>query len=828
MQRVLTYPASPKGKWVVFFVWIVAIVGTVAADLPGRFTDAEENESRSFLPGDAESTAALETTERLAGAETAPTVIAYRRAGGLTAADRRTIEQDLAELNRATREFRNTTPFGNPAGPDERTPYQLSRDGTTALVGNVIRATGSGDSDEILDPVDRYREIVSDRLPAGLQARVTGPAGISADAIKVFEGINGTLVGSAFLLVIVLLILIYRSPVFWFFPILGVVFAEIAARGFGWAITEIDVTVNGQSSAILSILVIGAGTDYALLLVARYREELHRHQDKHEAMALALRRAGPAIFASGLTVMAALLSLTLAKVNGTAGLGPIGAMGIGVALLVMLTFLPALLTIVGRRPFWPFVPYGPAGRGAPDHEPFRVPVLSRFADRVGPGVATFLIVGVLLGLANVGASPAAGLITLAVVGLLAAYFEWLHPRIRGRWLDPFEQRMHDRERFVDETHGFWRRVGERVAARPRMVGTVGVGLLLVMALGLLNFSTGLTQSNTFRDSVESIEGLELVAQAFPSGQAAPTDIVLPPDQADRVMAVAEAARDVEGVADVTDRPVAQGPPGVQLAAFLEVDPYSTAAFDIVPQLRDAVRRAAPGAVVGGPSAIEYDLRQAAGDDTILLIPVALVIVLLILIGLLRALVAPVLLVATVVLSFLAALGVGAIVFDLVFGFPGSDPSLPLFAFIFLVALGVDYNIFLMARVREEALRHGTRDGMLRGLAVTGGVITSAGIVLAGTFAVLGVLPLTFLTEIGFVIAFGVLLDTFIVRSILVPALVFDIGPKIWWPSSLASSVHRRRRPGGGEPVAAGGNGAPDPGAPEGATAPAGSGRAPSA
>jgi putative drug exporter of the RND superfamily len=828
MQRLLTYPASPKGKWVILFVWFVAIGGTIAADLPGRFTDAEENESRSFLPGDAESTAALEITEGLAGAETAPTVIAYRRDGGLTAADRRTIEQDLGELNQATREFRNTTPFGNPAGRDQRTPYQLSRDGTTALIANVIRATGSGDSGEILDPVDRYRAIASEDPPDGLQVKVTGPAGISADAIKVFEGINGTLVGAAFLLVIVLLILIYRSPVFWFFPILAVVFAEIAARGFGWGITELGVTVNGQSSAILSVLVIGAGTDYALLLVARYREELHRHQDKHEAMTLALRRAGPAIFASGLTVMAALLSLTLAKVNGTAGLGPVGAMGIGVSLLVMLTFLPALLTTVGRRPFWPFVPYGPAGRDAPDHTPFRVPVLSRFADRVGPGVATLLVVGVLIALANLAASPVAGLVALAIVGLLAAYFEWVHPRVRGRWLDPFERRMHAREHAVDETHGWWRRIGERVARRPRVVGCVGVAALVIMALGLLNFSTSRTQSNSFRDSVESIEGQQLIARAFPSGQAAPTDIVLPPGERDRVAAVVAAARGVDGVAAVPARPAAQGPAGVQLAAFLDVDPYSTGAFDIVPELRSAVRRVAPGALVGGPSAIEYDLRQAAADDTILLIPVALVIVLVILIGLLRALVAPLLLVATVVLSFLAALGVGAIVFDVVFGFPGSDASLPLFAFIFLVALGVDYNIFLMARVREETLRHGTRDGMLRGLAVTGGVITSAGIVLAGTFAVLGVLPLTFLTEIGFVIAFGVLLDTFIVRSILVPALVFDIGPKIWWPSSLASSIHQRRRPGGGPPVDAAGNGAPEPGAPAGATAPAGSGRAPSA
>jgi RND superfamily putative drug exporter len=349
---------------------------------------------------------------------------------------------------------------------------------------------------------------------------------------------------------------------------------------------------------------------------------------------------------------------------------------------------------------------------------------------------------------------------------------------------PFELRMSARAHQVDETHGAWRRVGDWVARRPRAIGAGGVLLLAVMALGLLNFSSGLTQGNSFRDSVESIEGQELIAQAFPSGQAAPTDIVVR-DRED-IPAVVRAASGVEGVAQVTPRPVEEGPPGVLLNAFLELDPYSTEAFDVIPELRSAVKEASPTALVGGSTAVEADLREASADDNRLLIPLALVIVFVILVGLLRSIVAPILLIATVVLSFLAALGVGAIVFDVIFGFPGSDPSLPLFAFIFLVALGVDYNIFLMARVREETLKHGTRDGMLRGLAVTGGVITSAGIVLAGTFAVLGVLPLVFLTQIGFVIAFGVLLDTFLVRSVLVPAMTFSLGPKIWWPSKLAT------------------------------------------
>ncbi len=533
----------------------------------------------------------------------------------------------------------------------------------------------------------------------GLEVKVTGPAGFSADAIKVFEGINGTLLFAAFLLVLVLLGIIYRSPIFLWIPLLTVGFAEIATRSIGYGLTEVGVTVNGQSSSILSILVLGAGTDYALLLVARYREELRRSTDRHAAMALALRTAGPAIVASGMTVIAALLCLMLADVNGTSGLGPIGALGIAVAMLAMLTLLPALLLIFGRRAFWPFIP------------------------RVG----------------DTGA---------------------------------------------DETRGRWRRLGEAIARRPRRVWIGVTVVLLVMALGLLNFDNGLTQGNSFRDDVEAVQGQELLSQSFPSGSNAPTEVII--RDRSRVPAVRRAVAGVEGVAAVTP-PVARGAEGVLLNAVLEPAPFSTDAFELIPEIRDAAKAAGgPDTLVGGGTAVERDLRVAAARDTRVIVPVALVVVFLILVLLLRALVAPLMLMGTVILSFAASLGIGAIVFDVIFGFPGSDPSLPLFAFIFLVALGIDYNIFLMARVREETIRHGTREGMLRGLAVTGGVITSAGIVLAGTFSVLGVLPLVFLTQIGFVVAFGVLLDTFIVRSILVPALSFELGPKIWAPSKLAS------------------------------------------
>jgi RND superfamily putative drug exporter len=692
MTRLLAFPAGRRSKWVVLGVWLVALFVMFGTNLPGKFADAEKNDSKSFLPGDAESTAALGVVEKLQDGEQAPAVVVYRRDGGLTAQDKATITKDLGELNALT--FRNTTPFGNPAGPSAPEPFQLSQDGTTALIANTIE--GDGEADTILDPIDRYREIVSDP-GGGLEVKVTGPAGISADAIKVFENINGTLLLAAVSLVLVLLIAIYRSPFFWFFPLFSVIIAEITSRSFGYGVSELGATINGQSSSITSILVLGAGTDYALLLVARYREELKVHEDKHEAMALALRSAGPAILASGLTVAIALFSLILAKVNGTAGLGPLGALGVLTAMLVQLTFLPALLLAVGRRPFWPRVP--------------------RFG---GSG--------------------------------------------------------------TDETHGFYRKLGERIALRPRRVWVGTIAVLALFALGLLNFSTGLTQGNSFRDDVEAIAGQKLVERSFPAGQSAPTDVVV--RDASKVATVAAAVKSVPGVAAVVPTQF-KDDGAVLLAAFLEKDPYSTQAFDLIPEIRAAARGADPDALIGGPTAIERDLRDASAQDTKLLIPVTLVIVFLILLLLLRAVTATLLLMGTVLLSFAASLGVAAVVFDVAFGFPGADPSFPLFAFIFLVALGVDYNIFLMARVREETLKHGTREGMLRGLAVTGGVISSAGIVLAGTFAVLAVLPLTFLTEIGFTIAFGVLLDTFIVRSVLVPALVLDVGPRTWWPSALA-------------------------------------------
>jgi putative drug exporter of the RND superfamily len=691
MARILTIPAGRRAKFVVLAVFLL-VSGIVGGAFSGKFESAQKNETASFLPGKAESVKSLEAVKRYPGGELAPAVIVYERKGGLSPADRRKVlaDQRAFDADRPSIALAPQAPV-------------FSRNGAAALFALPIRQTG--DSDRFEAGMDAIRGRVSGEHD-GLTVKVTGAAGYGVDAVKVFGDINGTLLGVTALVVLILLICIYRSPIFWAIPFFTVLLAESAARGFGYLIAEAGVTINGQSGGILPVLVFGAGTDYALLLVSRYREELRRHEDKHEAMRVALRTAGPAILASGLTVIVALLTLSLAEVNGTAGLGPIGAMGVGLAMISMLTMLPALLVICGRKAFW-----------------------SPFLD------------------------------TIPHVGQTG----------------------------VDETHGRWRRIGERVMARARPIWIGGTIFLVLLALNTTQIDTGLTNGNSFRGEVESVQGADILARSFPSGLSALTNVIVPDaSKAPEVRRALQERSDL--VAQVL--PPQEGPPGARLDVVLKKDPFSTAAFEDTPELRK-IARAAGGAnvLVGGPTAESYDYRKSATRDNFVILPLALLVVLAILAVLLRSLLAPVLLVASVILSFFAALGTGIFFFEHVFGFAGVDPSLPLLSFVFLVALGIDYNIFLMARVREETLQHGTRIGMLRGLAVTGAVITSAGIVLAGTFSALAVLPLVFLTEIGFIIAFGVLLDTFLVRSVLVPALAFDIGPRIWWPSRLAREEH---------------------------------------
>ena len=663
-------------------VWLVAII--LAAGYARGFEDAQENSPDSFLPAGAESVEVLDAVREFPRGRVADAVIVFRRDAGLTPADRALVFEVLQGLSSDPPEG-----AGDPSLPIP------SDDGTTVLLSVPIAA--DGENDVLVDAVEEIR----DRLPAddggGLATAVTGGAGVAADSIVVFNGINTTLFLATGLLVFVLLLLIYRSPVFWALPLVAVVGAELCSQAAARGIAEAGFTVNGQSAGIMLVLVFGAGTDYALLLTARYREELRRHADHHDAMAAALPHAMPAIAGSATTNIAALLILLLAALKGTVGIGMLGALGILVAMLSALTLLPALLVIFGRWVFWPFVP--------------------REGSRVG------------------------------------------------------------------EESGIFARLGEFIAPRPRPVWIITAILLGIGALGLLRLDTGLTAADDFRTGAESIDGQALVAAGFPGGASNPaTVLVRDPAAVKPVRAALAADPAVAGVG----APVA-GPPGSLIDVTLVADPLSSEASDAISDLRDLADDAAGGddiALIGGTTAEDADTRSAAARDNLLIIPLVLLVILVILAVLLRSLVAPLLLVATVVLSFASALGISVLAFEFLFEFEGVFTALPLYAFVFLVALGVDYNIFLMVRAREESARSGTRDGVLRALAVTGGVITAAGIVLAGTFSVLGSLPLVSLAEIGFVVAFGVLLDTLIVRSILVPALVRDIGPPVWRPADV--------------------------------------------
>lgn len=677
----MTFPANRKGKWLVLAVWLLAIVP--AGLYSCGFEDAQENSPDSFLPAGTDSVETLKAIREYPSGRVADAVIVFRRESGLTPADRAIALQVLQEISADP-----PAAAGAPSLPTQ------SEDGTTAIISVPIEA--DGENAELVDAVEEIRDLLPEEGD-GLQTAVTGGAGFAADSIAVFNGINTKLFVATGLLVFILLLLIYRSPVFWVIPLFAVIGAELCSQAVGRAIAESGFTVNGQSAGIMLVLVFGAGTDYALLLTARYREELRRNADRHDALAAALPHSLPAIAGSATTNIAALLVLLLAALNGTVGIGLLGAVGILMAMLAALTLLPALLAIFGRWIFWPFIP------------------------REGT--------------------------------------------------------------VVREESGIFARLGDFIAPRARIVWVVTAALLALGMLGLLRLDTSLTSADDFRGGSESVDGQVLLSAAFPGGATAPVNVIVRDPAAVEPVRSALAAE--AAVAAVGETEV--GPPGTRFDLILTEDPLLPAAYNQIEPLRDVADAAAGGddvVLLGGASAEIADTRAAAKRDNLLIIPLILLVILLILALLLRSIVAPLLLVATVVLSFAAALGISILAFEFLFGFPGTFVALPLFAFVFLVALGVDYNIFLMVRAREESARAGTRDGILRALAVTGGVITAAGVVLAGTFSVLGSLPLVSLAEIGFVVAFGVLLDTLIVRSILVPALVRDLGPVVWRPAEV--------------------------------------------
>ncbi|MEV3973634.1 MMPL family transporter [Streptomyces sp. NPDC050698] len=692
--------AQRRARWLVplalLLVWLG--VGGTLGPYAGRLGEVATNDQAAFLPRSAESTRVLDAREAFDRAETVPAIVVW------TADGERFSEERRAEAARAVGAL-----AGKPGVVGRPSPALLSDD-RQAIQAVVPLEPGLGD--ELPTALDAVRDAA--RAVPGTTVRIAGPAASQADLSDAFAGIDGLLLAVALGAVLLILLLVYRSVLLPLLIILGSVFALGLACALVYALAERDVVrVDGQVQGILSILVIGAATDYALLLAARFREELALREDRFGAAVAAVRRSSGAITASAATVALGLLALLASDLTNNRALGPVGAIGIGCAVLTTLTFLPAALALLGRTAYWPSRP--------------RPPQTSA------------------------------------------------------------------------EGTGVWRRVAGTVSRRPRRTWAVtALVLALCAAFSPSLSSKGVPLDEIFVNDAPSVAAQQTLGAHFPGGSGNPAVIIA---DAGRTAEVTAAARATEGVA-FAGAVSASGRPGagtplvvdgrVRIDATLTAAADSDAAKETVERLRARVH-AVPGAdaLVGGYTAQQYDTQRTAARDRTVIVPIVLAVILLILMLLLRSLLVPVLLVATVGLNFLATLGVSALVFPHLLGSGGTDASVPLYGFVFLVALGVDYNIFLMSRVREEALAHGHRQGVLRGLTTTGGVITSAGVVLAATFAALMVIPLAFLVQIAFIVAFGVLLDTLVVRSLLVPALMIDIGPRAWWPSALARRTPRR-------------------------------------
>lgn len=705
----------------VIFLWIGA--SGVLGPLFGKLTSVQTNDNSAFLPSKAESTKAAAVVAKFSQSDSAklPTLVLLE--GNVDAAKLALVNAHLQTLpalhiNYASKykgTFDSGIQLSRYLAPNAPLVAFPSQDGKAVLLDLSISSSVAGETlpdgkSVLVAIVKTIRADMNTWAAAnGFVSHVTGIGALFADLFGAFGGIDSTLLFATLGVVSIILIFVYRSPVLWILPLLSAMFALSTAGGVIYLLAKHKIlTLNGQSQGILTILVLGAATDYALLLIARYREELHHHESRFDAMRAAYKGIFEPILASGSTVALSLLVLLLSELSSNRGLGPIGAIGIACAMLTILTLLPALLVIFGRWIFWPRVP--------------------RFDD-------------------------------------------------------------------VDANlKGIWSKVGNLVAKRPRRLWiTTAIGLIVLAGFATTLQANGLSTSQSFTSRPESVVGQDLLLKHFPGGQGQPTQIIVKEALASKVSAALLATKGVASVAPTfVSTPVAGQPlPAVKvidgqviLNATLTMSPDSVAARELVPTIRKVVQAIDSTILVGGSSAVSYDIDQASRHDNRLIIPVVLVLIGIILSLLLRSLAASALLLATVVLSYAATLGVCQLVFHNIFHFAGADTSFPLFAFVFLVALGIDYNIFLMTRVREESKKLGTRDGVIKGLTVTGGVITSAGVVLACTFAILGILPLIFLAELAFAVGFGVLLDTIVVRSILVPSLVRDIGGKIWWPSKL--------------------------------------------
>ncbi len=768
------------------------MLGSIIGPAAGKLSSAQENDAATFLPADAESTLVIEQQKAFSDESTLPVVVLFT-------SDSRLTPEQLAAVNAFVAEAPDLPVEVGPSGPATvgeflgSAPVAAvpSEDGQAVLVTVLLSEDKTTDALENGEsPVLAVAQVLSAGAnaaadPVGLESYVTGPGGILADLISVFGDIDGTLLLATALVVTLILILVYRSPFLWVIPLVSAGFALSVASAVVYFLATSDIlTLNGQSQGILTVLVFGAGTDYALLMVSRYREELHHHDRPVDAIRAAWRGTVEPIAASAATASLGLLMLLFSELNSNKSTGPVAAIGIVSALVVMLTFLPALLVV-----------------------PSAALPLGAFLVVIIPGILLDLLFGVPLGpFAVVGGLLAVvTLLGVVVGGLLRAFRapERLPAVLRVppvRWA--FWPKAPNYDDVDEKLSGAWSKVAGGIGRRPRLVWIGSAGALLVLAFFSTSLNAnGIATTEAFANEVESVVGQEQLAEHFPAGEGSPAIVIGP---ADNAAEMADALAGIDGVAAVVPFTGAPSgpPPGpgdpaptpvppvdvdgrVQLDVTLADAADSAAAEVTVVEMRSVLDSlAGESALVGGTTAINYDTQQASKRDNRVVIPLVLLVIFLVLVLLLRALLAPILLIATIVLSYFATLGLSAIAFDLR-GFPGSDASFPLFTFVFLAALGIDYNIFLMTRVREESIKTQTRTGILKGLTVTGGVITSAGVVLAATFLVLGVLPLVFLQQIGFAVAAGVLLDTLIVRSLLVPASSYELGRRIWWPSRLS-------------------------------------------
>ncbi len=702
------------GALLAVLVWVG--VSGVGGPLVGRLSEVQRNDNASFLPANAESTEVMNAAAAFSEGEPLPFVIVMESESGLTAGQVSAAQGYVG----AIRDLELDLP-GAPLLGDYVTGFAPavvpSRDGKALLAAVPMDAVRSaettGETSPLFASADALRAAADEVLdPTGLAAYVTGPAGVTADFVTAFGGIDGILLGVALGVVFLILLVVYRSPILPFAVLLTAVLGLAAAALAVYPLAKNEViSLSGQSQGILSILVVGAATDYALLLVSRFKEELHDHECTWRAMRRAWRRSVEPLVASAATVILGLLCLLLSDLRSTSGLGPVGSLGIAGAVLASLTFLPAVLLLIGRPVFWPVIP-------TVDHV--------HAEDKIG-------------------------------------------------------------------TRGLWGRVASMVGNHPRRTWVITLAALVAAAAFVPSLKAeGVSQSDLFLNEVESVSGQEALARHFPAGSGSPVQVRAPEAKATDVINMLDAEDGVNdayaGLAPGQAPKVVDGQVIVQATLTEAAD--SPAATDVVQRLRTDLDQVGTDVLVGGPTAMSLDVREASERDLRVIIPAILVVIFIVLALLLRSLVAPLVLVMANVVSFAATIGAASLVFDNVLDLPGSDPGIPLYGFVFLVALGIDYSIFLMTRVREEAQTRGTRQGILVGLAVTGGVITSAGVVLASTFSALAVLPILFLVQIAFVVAFGVLLDTLVVRSLLVPAVSYDMGANIWAPSRLAKE-HRR-------------------------------------